>query len=68
MEKERNLSIDILRICSMMAIVALHFLNLGGMLDAKSSSLVNTCIVREMYILCFISVNVFGILTGYLNV
>lgn len=68
MEKERNLSIDILRICSMMAIVALHFLNLGGMLDAKSSSVVNTCIVREMYILCFISVNVFGILTGYLNV
>lgn len=63
---KRNSGIDLLRIFSMVGIVSLHVIGIGGIDSLPSGSLANT-IVRYIWIVSFISVDVFGILTGYLN-
>lgn len=64
---KRNSGIDLLRIFSMVGIVSLHVIGLEGGIDSlPSGSLANT-IVRYIWIVSFISVDVFGILTGYLR-
>lgn len=63
---KRNSGIDMLRILSMLGIVALHVIGLGGTEVIPDGTLKNA-IVRYIWIISFTSVDVFGILTGYLN-
>ena len=64
---KRNSEIDMLRILSMMGIVSLHVIGLGGGRELIPDGTLSNVIVRYIWIISFISVDVFGILTGYLN-
>lgn len=64
----RNSTLDVVRIISMIAIVTLHFTNSAGLLYVEGATFLNVCFLRYIFIVSFISVNVFGLLTGYLNV
>lgn len=65
MKKERIFGLDILRILSMLGIVGLHILNKGGWL-ASADSTPEVLIARIVAVICYCSVNVFAMLTGYL--
>jgi len=65
----RNISLDILRIISMIGIIAIHVLGVGGVLDASNPFSTGSFYVDywiEMLILC--SVNLFALLSGFLSV
>lgn len=64
---KRNSGIDVLRILSMVGIVSLHVIGLGGGEELIPEGTLSNIIVRYIWIISFISVDVFGILTGYLN-
>jgi len=64
---KRNSGIDMLRILSMIGIVSLHVIGLGGGIELIPDGTLANTFVRYIWIISFISVDVFGILTGYLN-
>ena len=66
MEKVRNNGIDLLRILAMCGIIGLHVLNNGGVLANLSYKSCNYYIVLLFTCLCYTSVNIFGIITGWL--
>ena len=68
MTKKRVIGLDILRILSMAGIVGLHVLNKGGIINNTSMHNSNYYIVLALAILFFTSVDVFGMLSGYLNI
>lgn len=67
MKQERCYGLDLLRILSMMGIIGLHMINQGGFLTAANEK-TEIIIVRLAAALFYCSVNVFAMLTGYLQV
>ena len=65
---KRNYGIDLLRIISMFMIVILHVLNHGGILYNLDFISNRYIIIWIIGIICFISVNCYGMITGYLMV
>ena len=64
--KERNYGIDLLKIVSMFMIVVLHIHGNGGVIGSVDSLTLNGNIVWFIEILCYPSVNLFALATGYL--
>lgn len=68
MAKKRLLGLDMLRIISMMGIIGLHVFNQGGLFSSvENTSLAHSALPRLIFIMCYASVNVFAMLTGYLS-
>ncbi|MBE6738556.1 MAG: acyltransferase [Ruminococcaceae bacterium] len=65
MNSKRIVGLDILRFFSMLGIVGLHVINAGGMLDGNASKL-NMGISGILLVICYSSVNIFAMLSGYL--
>ncbi len=63
---DRNYSLDILRIVSMLGIIGLHMLNAGGIGSASEG--LNFVLARIILRLLYSSVNIFAMLTGYLYI
>ena len=68
METKRNAGIDILRILSMLGIIGLHIINQGGIISNLPINTTKHNVVLLLLTILFASVNIFGIMTGYLNV
>ena len=62
MKKERNCSLDLLRIISMLMILTLHYLGKGNALTIQSNM---KYVVWFMEIACMISVNLYVLISGY---
>ena len=62
----RNYSLDLLRIISMLGIVGLHMMNVGGMISSGRG--VNYVMSKGIVTLLYSSVNIFAMLTGYLYI
>lgn len=62
MKRERNCSLDLLRIISMLMILTLHYLGKGNALAVQSNM---RYIVWFMEIACMISVNLYVLISGY---
>ena len=67
MEKNRQYSLDLLRILSMMGIMMLHALGQGGLLQAAPYSSSKHWLFWGLEILAYCSVNVFALMSGYLG-
>ena len=65
MNSKRIVGLDILRFLSMLGIVGLHVINAGGMLNGNASTL-NAGISGILLVVCYSSVNIFAMLSGYL--
>lgn len=65
---KRNLGIDLLRALAMFGIVSLHLLGQGGIVHNLPPSSPNYYIFWVIEILCMCSVNIFGIITGYMYI
>lgn len=65
---KRHSSIDLLKILSMFMIVVIHLLNQGQAIEFTNYLSTNFFIFYIIYIVCYIAVNVFGILTGFLMI
>ena len=61
--KERNLSIDLLRVLSMFGVVGLHVF---GAVYAGNITNMTVGIIRVFYIPLYCSVNIFALISGYL--
>ena len=68
MDKNRIIGLDILRIISMFGIVGLHVINRGGLIYNANIYTVKYYIILILLIIFYTSVDVFGILSGYLNI
>ena len=68
MIEKRKYGLDILRILSMFGIIGLHLFNNGGILQGMNSNSITYYIVLLIYILCYVSVNVFAMLSGFLYI
>ena len=63
----RKISLDILRILAMLGIIGLYIIGKGGILANLSMHSIRTYIILIIYTVCFLSVDTFGILSGYLS-
>ncbi len=63
----RNYGIDLLRIVSMVMIVTLHVLGAGGLLYKVRVFTLRGEIVWGMEIACFCAVNIYALISGYIN-
>ncbi|MBQ3527934.1 MAG: acyltransferase [Clostridia bacterium] len=63
---ERAYGVDLLRILSMAAIVGLHVLNNGGGMSDATGIGATAAAIRFVISICYCSVNVFAMMTGYL--
>ena len=62
----RNISLDLLRILSMLLIILMHSIIHTGVLEASSKAGIGTFVlVRFLYMLTQISVNCYVMLSGY---
>lgn len=68
MKKERLAGLDILRILSMLGIVGLHIINEGGLRCTLPINSISYFVVMILLTILFTSVNIFALLTGYLNI
>ena len=68
MTKNRNYGLDILRIWAMLGILGLHIVNKGGLLRGSGDMPVNEAFAKLLGAICYSSVDVFAMLTGYLCV
>ena len=64
----RSWGLDLVRVLSMLGIAGLHVYNQGGALDAASGSPPNMIASEIIAVACYCSVNVFGLLTGWLYI
>ena len=64
-KKERNVGIELLRLVSMFMVVVLHTLGEGGILSVATGIKYNISWLFE--IIAYSAVNVFAIITGYVN-
>lgn len=64
---ERRIGLDILRILAMLGIIGLHLIGRGGVLGNLNLMNYRTFIMVFIYVICFFSVDVFGMLSGYLS-
>lgn len=65
MNSKRLVGLDILRFLSMLGIVGLHVINSGGVLSGGASTL-NVGVSALLLVICYSSVNIFAMLSGYL--
>lgn len=65
--KVRLYGLDVLRVISMLGIIGLHVLGFGGVLGGASGG-INYVTTLFVDILVYASVNIFAMLTGFLNV
>lgn len=63
----RKISLDILRILAMLGIIGLHVIGKGGILANLSMHSIRAYIILIIYTVCFLSVDTFAILSGYLS-
>lgn len=63
----RKISLDILRILAMLGIIGLHLIGQGGILENLNMHSIRTYIILLIYAICFLSVDTFAILSGYLS-
>ena len=68
MKKTRLIGLDVLRILSMCGIVGLHIINQGGVIGHASIGTFKYYVVLFSLILFYTSVDVFGLLSGYLGI
>lgn len=66
MIKDRKYGIDILRIIAMLGVLGLHIIGQGGLIN-ESTSCIDNWILFLFKILFFSSVNIFGLISGYLG-
>lgn len=65
---KRIIGLDLLRTFSMMGIIGLHVINNGGLINNANIHSFSYYVILALLVLCFTSVNVFGILSGYLSI
>lgn len=67
MQKERNMSLDLLKICSIIGVIILHYNNtkFGGLLSNPLTSNKNILIGNIMEAITIISPNLFILISGY---
>lgn len=65
--KERNDGIDLLRIIAMFFVMILHTLEQGGLLGSFGGDMVNARVVWALEIIAFVAVNIFAMISGYVN-
>ena len=63
--RRRNYGIDALRILSMIAVVTLHVLNFGGILNNATPFSANYEVAWFIETVCYCAVNVYVLITGY---
>ena len=68
MNNKRIVGLDILRILSMCGIVGLHMINQGGVIDNIAPDSMRYPFVLSLLTIFYLSVNTFGILSGYLSI
>lgn len=66
-KKNRMIGLDILRILSMFGIIGLHLIGQGGILNNINLMNYRTFIILFIYVICYLSVDTFGILSGFLS-
>lgn len=67
--KERNVGLDVCRILSMVGIVLLHVVNVGGVLpDGTKATSVSYWVSDWVVICAFCSVDIFAMMSGYLGI
>ena len=64
----RNYGIDLLRIISMLMIATLHTLYRGGVLAAVEAGTAQYYAAYSVYLLCYIAVNLYALISGYVGV
>ena len=67
MTKERNYSIELLRLLSMFFIVVLHFLGHGGVLEATIENSIQYKCAWFLEIICYCAVDIFALISGYVS-
>lgn len=67
-ENKRNYGIDLLKIVSMFLVVAIHIMNIGGIVDNCPELSLNWFVIKTIYIPTDCCVNCFALVTGYLMV
>ena len=65
--KERRIGLDLLRILSMMGIIGLHLFGKGGIIENVDVMSYKNFIILFIYVILYFSVDIFGVLSGYLN-
>ena len=65
MTKERNYSLEILRIWAKKIIVILHYFNHGGILNTVKFRTLNHTLVYFIESMCIIAVNLYILISGY---
>lgn len=68
MTENRIIGLDVLRIFSMFGILGLHIIGNGGLLQNAKMTSFSYYIILMLYCIFYTSVDIFGILSGYLNV
>ena len=66
--KQRIIGIDLLRILSMLGIIGLHIMNQGGIMNNANLNSISYIVYLILLGVFFTSVNIFGIISGYLNI
>ena len=64
-KSKRILGVDIIRVMSMVGVIGLHLINQGGLIYNTNTRL-SHLIVLFLLVICYVSVNTFAILSGYL--
>mgnify|MGYP005760784991 CR=1 FL=1 len=64
-KKERNVGLDALRILAMLMIVALHYINRGGLLERSNNNDFYYVLYNAIYALSRIAVNCYVLISGY---
>ena len=68
MKDERNYGVDMLRILSMLMIVILHILGIGGILDTCEPLSFKYATVWFLEAACYCSVNCYALISGYVGI
>ena len=63
----RKVGIDLLRILSMLGIIGLHVIGIGGIINNLTINSFRYYFILFIYVICFLSVDIFGILSGFLS-
>ncbi len=67
MMKKRNYGIDLLRLVSMLMVVMLHCLSVGGVLDKAAPLTLRGEVMWGLEILCYCAVNCYALISGYVG-
>ena len=65
-ENKRLIGFDLLRIFAMMGIIGLHVMGQGGILQSLPLNYFKSYVILFFYVICFLSVNSFALLSGFL--